>query len=267
MNENNYNNFTEIPYSNAKKGFVKYSKIIKLLDISDTEFTNVKKYSYKKFIATFDKGAEYNLDYRKVQVLRILASFFQQKYKFSIENTQRILVILSVTSFEIIENIYEKYVSDDMNISFETIIEAYINDNIETRKSPKDILFSSNKRYIKYKTAKKIIGKSEVDKLIQIGYIGMDKGPNNTYYIIIKCPELLAYSASYYISNSIIEKYHKNDSKNTYNDFIKLCEVFPYDDLVAAMALLDIYRREANVFQKIVSNLSISKPRIKKTKR
>jgi len=262
MDDTAFTEVKSIPGRPTCSAIGRNAKVIELNPISDNEFESVCSIFYDQFSTCFHHGAQLNLDLRIPRFLRLIASSANQTegQDYIDKDDRQIKVIPSVTSFLIFES-WNQYISHpELEGFFQDLAKAYISDKGNRLGDPKLTLMSHGKGHVVLATAEKVLGHEKITTLLSQGHIGIVRGPNGKILVLPKIPEFLAAGASYVISNDCLTLYEKKGFNDAYNNLIENSESFPYGDLVAAKAILEIYKINYRLANDIVFRLLKDEP-------
>ncbi|MBU3214783.1 type I restriction enzyme HsdR N-terminal domain-containing protein [Clostridium estertheticum] len=251
--------FNEISYIDGRQTKSKIGRLFNKIEIeriNDSEFKKFQYYMFNSFNAIFYEGAKYNLQYRNPGVLRILVSrTFKKSRHISLVKNNKVLVIPSVSSINILEAVWQKYMNiAQLRNDMQDLIKAYISD-VNIQSNAELLLVSYGKCYISYDSVQDILSDSKIERLRNQGYIELINGPNGTGLVLFKVPELFSASASYFILKEMERMILKNDFDGAYGYLIRRCQSLPYSDLVGAKVIFELSKSHTTILKEMVERL------------
>ncbi|MDY0943422.1 hypothetical protein [Priestia megaterium] len=265
MDESSFSRASQQPGRPTKTLFGTHAKKVYLDLLDKKEFELVGKQIYDKRRIIFEKGVEYNTEFRHPRLLRIiLSNIWNEPLELNNETTDTYTKLGSVTHFHLLSNVWNEFTADvhfinDLNY----LIKAYLDEDNNRGDEPSFAIMSYGRGHIKQAVAERIMGVERMNRLLIQGHIELVNGPNYETLILPKVPELLAAAGAHHIASQtegLVRR--KQPIQDAYTYLLKTSQGLPYGDLVASYTLFILSDKEPNIFSDFILKLLDDQPAI-----
>jgi hypothetical protein len=260
--------FDKISSSHGRptKNAIGKSDVHEMSCLDDEEFEEVLQKFSSDFHVHFHSGAYYNVEYRNLRILRILAAQYGI-FDAQIANLKdKVIFVPSVTSFNILSESWNAFVTDEeLQTDLRYLVIAIIEDELSRINDPFLALMSYGIGLLTYESAENKLGNPRLTRLINQGFIQRLNIEDGKAYIISRFPEALSAAAAFYITDILVENYRKDKMDIAYKFLFNTIPNFPYSDLVATLAIFRANKIEPNLLSEIFNKLIYDEPIIDQT--
>lgn len=238
-------------------------KVVKfgLEPLDDKEFEAAREYFFDRYRVVFHHGAQYNEEYRYPRILRIIAA--EVSGHKSREGT--VFFIPSVTSVNFLDFTWHCFAQDPMlRVDFKILARAFANDKPLRDTYPSLSLVSHGRGYITHDTAERELGSDRLNRLLSQDHVTVVNFKSDSVLVIPKIPELLASAASYYLADELLSLLAQERRDEAYEYLVRKASAFPYGDIVAAIAIIEVTKKQEDFLTFIIYKLIEDRPKIEK---
>ena len=248
-------------YNEFSNNSLVYFKCVELLRLNDEEFDYAQKKLFKNYKIAFHNGVKYNAEYRNPRVLRLLASRNSQINDDEIINGHlKAYVYSSVTDMSILDYSWGLLSLPQDRINYKSLVKSFIQDASNRIFDDSLSVMSYGIGCTIFETMQGIAGQNSIDSLIEAGHVELINGPNDKVLLIPKIPEFFAAVGVYYFADEFLRICHQSSFEEAYNFLVKQSEYFPYGDIAAAKAIVEISKRDGQLLTQIIHMLLEDEP-------
>ena len=224
--------------------------------LDSEEFRAAAQALWVRRIGIMNGGAS-SPELRLPWVLRAAASHIVADARY--QNTKLAAVLPPLLALELIEHTRERFQNDELRRQFQAVAKAVLKDT-EDRRRPTGLILKSMATYaVRRKTLRKFLEHSEVETLIEQGYLGPLMHESGEPILVVRIPELLASEAARILGYQLVDKL-ETDVKSAARWLVKAAASLPLGDIVAAQAIVDAALHQGNLPLGLISSLLKSRP-------
>lgn len=246
------------PARSTKTEFGRSAEVFSLDPLSDEEFLVAMEVLFAATRSTPYFGAQYNAEYREPRVLRVLAA---SSVRQGVADDDTMLKFPSTTTVAVVELVWRAIARKNLDMldDLRAFARAYIDDRTSQEDGPEVVLSSFSAPALRRDAAARLMPVGAMDRLMGGGFVSTRLGPGEEVVIFPRHLELFARAAALEIAAIVTRA---TDLSVAYDKIISLSEMVPLGDIVGALALQDVARRNPDRVSKIVNQALHDVPRV-----
>ncbi|MFZ5693231.1 MAG: type I restriction enzyme HsdR N-terminal domain-containing protein [Pseudomonadota bacterium] len=240
---------------------------IELSPLSGLEFEAAAKLIADDFNLAFDRGSEFNADYRQPRILRLILASKPDGLPPIVDAERGLMTIFrapTVTTPILLDGAWDRVASAGMRDDFLRYARAVMADEPAGRSDPHSVLLGYGLGTLSLQAAETSLGDARIKRLIESGLVSYLSTPNGDRFLYPRVPEILAKAAGIAIARDAVaaKRESLDDLASLYETYISRCDGLPLPDVVGASALQEIFRRSSALLGRLVKMLWDDKPKL-----
>jgi len=239
-----------------KSAIGRRSERIHLDKLDDDEFELAAQLLGQHRMIIMD-GGQYSPDLRIPWVLRDIASRIipQERY----QNTKLAAGVPPIVGLDLIEHTRSRFQDHELRRMARATAQAVLND-VDDKSRPFSLVLESMATYtVRRQSLLKFLQGSDLDKLIQRGFLRPMLHESGDAVLVVRVPELIASEAADLLAIELLAK-AKEDAKSTAEWLARKAASIPLGDVVGAQALIDAAHRHGSLPLSLIQALIASPP-------
>ena len=253
--------------SGQTSAFGRLAAKIELDPLSRPEFAGAVKLIAEDFNLAFDRGSEFNADYRQPRVLRLILASKPDAPPPQIDAERGLMTIFrvpTITGPGLLDGAWAHVASDSIRDDFLRFARAVVADEPAQRSDPHSTLLGYGLGVLSLQRAESALGETRIKRLIDNGLVSYLSMPDGDRFLYPRVPEILAKAAAIIIARDAVAAKSDNeeDAASLYETFITRCDDLPLPDVVGVSALQEIFSRSRQLLGLLVKMLWDDKPQV-----
>jgi hypothetical protein len=206
----------------------------------------------------FMRGGDTSVEFRLPWILRALSSDVVSAPNYA--NEQVVALIPPLLGLELIDFARRRFDDNELQRLFRATAQAVIEDSQDQERAISLILESIAIFVVRRQTLQGHLERTEINHLIEHGYLRAIRHDSGADILVIRVPELLASEAAGLLASELAE-FAKRDAKEAANWLSDLASRLPLGNIVATQSLLDAGKRYGTLPITLITGLINSPPK------
>ena len=180
---------------------------IELSPLSRLEFEAAAKLIAENFNLAFDRGSEFNADYRQPRILRLILASKPDGPPPIIDAKRGLMTIFrgpSVTTPVLLDGAWDRVASASMRDDFLRYARAVMTDEAAGGSDPHSILLGYGLGTLSLQVAETSLGNTRIKRLVEGGLVSYLSTPDGDRFLYPRVPEIMAKAAAIAIARNAV---------------------------------------------------------------
>jgi hypothetical protein len=256
-----------ITASGQQSAFGREAIRIDLPPLSLPEFVVAAQLIAEDWNLHFDRGSQFNADYRQPRILRLLLASKPESPPPVVDaegGRMTITRVPTVTGPWLLDRAWARLASGTVRDDFLRFARAFAADESAQASDPHSILRTMGLGAVSLLAAEAALGEGRIKRLIDSGLASYLSMPDGDRFLYPRVPEILAKAAATALARDILaaDVSSEEEADQLYGSFIARCEGLPLSDVVGATALQEIAQSNGPALGWFIAKMLKDKPEV-----